>query len=322
MQKPMLTPEQLVAKMRDEKGITFLRMDEAQAAAFLRERNNYFRLASYRKNYDKYLKGTHKGKYIQLDFSELVELSIIDMHLRFILTRMCGDVEHVLKVKLMADIAANENEDGYSIVLEFLEDKRWLTEGFFYERRSTYVGDLIDKYFSFDTYKDIAGKVYFERIEIDCPVWAFLEIISFGVFLDFYEFYYTAHPSCPSEKRMTGELRAVKSLRNACAHNNCIISNLRKGYSTPSYAVKQFVKQIPGIGKDSADSKLSVRPMLEVACLLYVYEQVVTPAIKGHRYEELQNLTHDRMLKHKDYFQNQVIISTYNFFQKVVDFLT
>ena len=66
--------------------------------------NNYLRTASYRKNYQKYRNGIHKGKYIDLDFSYLQELSTTDMHFRFIVSKMCLDIEHDLKVKMLKDI--------------------------------------------------------------------------------------------------------------------------------------------------------------------------------------------------------------------------
>ena len=52
--KPKLTSAQLVEKMRDEKGILFNEMDEISAERYLREHNNYFRTAAYRKNYPLY----------------------------------------------------------------------------------------------------------------------------------------------------------------------------------------------------------------------------------------------------------------------------
>ena len=73
--KPMRSPSELVAMLRDEKGIAFNYMDTVEAEAHLSDRNNYLRTASYRKNYDKHKTGDNEGKYIQLDFAYLVELS-------------------------------------------------------------------------------------------------------------------------------------------------------------------------------------------------------------------------------------------------------
>jgi len=118
--KPMMTSQELVDKMKNEKGIKFEYMSEEDAIIFLSERNNYFRIASYRKNYDKHISGVNIGKYIDLDFAYLSELATIDMHLRLLVIKMCLDIEHCLKVKLLSAITANSAEDGYDIVKVFL----------------------------------------------------------------------------------------------------------------------------------------------------------------------------------------------------------
>ena len=103
IEKPMLTLKQLVRKMRDDKGIAFKYVTEEKAEEYLTNVNNYMRTASYRQNYQKYLQGTNKGKYIELDFAYLQELSTIDMHFRFLVSRMCIDIEQALKVKLIRE---------------------------------------------------------------------------------------------------------------------------------------------------------------------------------------------------------------------------
>ena len=71
--KPKMSAADLVKKMRDEKGITFNLVSEVEAERHLSDINNYFRTASYRKNYQKYQPGANQGKYIDLDFGYLCE---------------------------------------------------------------------------------------------------------------------------------------------------------------------------------------------------------------------------------------------------------
>lgn len=61
--KPMLSFAQLVAKMRDEKGITFKYTSEDTAEAYLSDVNNYMRTAAYWQNYQKYPLGANAGKF-------------------------------------------------------------------------------------------------------------------------------------------------------------------------------------------------------------------------------------------------------------------
>ena len=52
--KPKQTAQQLVRKMKNEKGISFNYISEADAEHYLLNVNNYLRTAAYRKNYPKY----------------------------------------------------------------------------------------------------------------------------------------------------------------------------------------------------------------------------------------------------------------------------
>lgn len=317
MSKPKLSAEQLVAKMKNEKGITFEYMNEEDAIDFLKRKNNYYRLAAYRKNYDKRLNGENKGTYIGLDFAYLVDLSIIDMHLRNMIFQMCLDVEHDLKVQLLNDITANPDEDGYDIVVSFISDNEFLKEEIFKKRFSTYVGDLINKFFTFETHKNANNKDIIDDVDIRCPVWAFVEIISFGTFINLYDFYYGLDAPIPKQL-----LNPVKSLRNACAHNNCIINNLRRGSTRPTRKVSQFVSSVPNISGDIRRKYLSAQPIFEFCSLLIVYNDVVSENIKKHRYVELSNLINERMTKHSDYYSNQQLLSSaYDFIRKITEFL-
>lgn len=317
MSKPKLSAEQFVAKMKNEKGITFEYMNEEDAIDFLQRKNNYYRLAAYRKNYDKRLNGENKGTYIGLDFAYLVDLSIIDMHLRNMIFQMCLDVEHDLKVQLLNDITANPDEDGYDIVVSFISGNEFLKEEIFKKRFSTYVGDLINKFFTFETHKNANNRDIIDDVDIRCPIWAFVEIISFGTFINLYDFYYDL--DAPIQKQL---LNPVKSLRNACAHNNCIINNLRRGSTKPTRKVSQFVSSIPSISGNARRKYLSVQPIFEFCSLLIVYNDVVSENIKKHRYVELSSLINERMTKHSDYYSNQQLLSSaYDFISKIAEFL-
>lgn len=317
MSKPKLSAEQLVAKMKNEKGITFEHMSEEDAVDFLKKKNNYYRLAAYRKNYDKRLNGENKGTYIGLDFAYLVDLSIIDMHLRNMIFQMCLDVEHDLKVQLLNDITVNPDEDGYNIVVSFISNNEFLKEEIYKKRFSTYVGDLINKFFTFETHKNANNKDIIDDVDIRCPIWAFVEIISFGTFINLYDYYYDLN--APVQKQL---LNPIKSLRNACAHNNCIINNLRRGTTRPTRKVSQFVSSIPNIRSDARRKYLSSQPIFEFCSLLFVYDSVVSENIKKHRYTELSSLISERMLKHSDYYSNQQLLSSaYDFIRKITEFL-
>ena len=146
--KPKQTAQQLISKMKIEKGISFKYASESDAENYLSNINNYLRTASYRKNYQKHTKGIHKGKYIGLDFSYLQELSTIDMHFRFIVSKMCLDIEHDLKVKMLKDIESDSSTDGYDIVKDFLTQNSYIIGKLEANSASPFTSDLIHKYFT------------------------------------------------------------------------------------------------------------------------------------------------------------------------------
>lgn len=120
MKRPKLSIDEQIADMQ-AKGITFNHSDICDAKRFLKCNNYYFKLKAYERNYDKYRSTPKQGKYINLDFAYLKELSTLDMYLRKIILSMALDIEHALKVQLLFDLSQNSEEDGYAIVQEYLE---------------------------------------------------------------------------------------------------------------------------------------------------------------------------------------------------------
>lgn len=318
MRKPMLTSEQLVKKMRDEKGITFRYISEEKAAEYLTDTNNYLRTASYRQNFQKYMNGVNKGKYIALDFAYLQELSTIDMHFRFIVSKMCMDIEQALKVKLIKHIAEDTASNGYDIVTDFLSNNPYIIQKIEAIVNSPFTRDLIYKYFTVERVYNPKKRKYEHRITAynDCPIWVLCEILTFGDFLYLYSFYYG---SSPLDMPSTSTLNLIKSLRNGAAHNNCLLANLSHGTSLPPKQIKEAVKQISVITTSQRQKKLSNRPILEFTALIYVYSQVVTRKVKYHRTKELEWLFFTRMPEKKDFFaKNELVVSNYDFSCKII----
>ena len=127
--KPIKSAEELVAHMQ-EKGITFDIVSPEDAAKYMENNNNYFRVASYRKNYNKQLDSNQEpiDKYVNLDFGYLQDLAIIDMELRYTFLQLSLDIEHFTKLDLLRHIEQS-NEDGYQIVKDYkdsLDDRQQL----------------------------------------------------------------------------------------------------------------------------------------------------------------------------------------------------
>ena len=289
--------------MRDVKGIKFNIVDENQAADFLSSHNYYFKVKAFAKNYSVYVKGENQGKYVDLEFAYIQELSKLDMCLREAILNMALDIEHFLKVRLIRDISENPEDDGYSSVEEFLEWRRNVKD------------DIAEK--SKDSYCELLIEKYQDRF----PVWAFVEVLSFGNLINFCDYYYSNYPS---KGISISNFRIVKFLRNACAHNNCLINNLSSN-STPftqSRNINTVVAKVPDVSPKVRAKKMSNRTIHDFVVLLDCFDRIVTSAhTKKRQLQKLQKLFDERFTKHKDYFSNNALLcSNYDFVKKVVDF--
>lgn len=312
-----MSSQQIVDMMRDDKGITFNYVSETDAVDYLTNVNNYMRTAAYRKNYTKVQGGKNAGKYERLDFAYLKELSTIDMYFRFVLSKMCLDIEHALKVRIIHDIEMDSSSDGYDVVYNFFKANPNIIASLETKTTSPFTGDLIQKYFTVNTTKDPnTGKVRSTIVAYDdCPVWVLVELLSYGEFIRFYNFYY--RKSAPVSSNL---LQLVRSLRNATAHNNCMIANLNRNTSKPPAEIKVAVQQIGGISKSQRQKSLSARPMLEFVTMLYVYNEIVTEKVKYHHLKELKELFYVRMLEKKAFFEdNELIKNNYSFACIMID---
>lgn len=314
VEKPLLTVDKQIEKLL-QKGVTFNLCSIEEAKEFLKNHNNYFRITSYRKNYDKFPSGENKGKYRYLDFKYLQELSTIDMHLRYMIIKMCLDIEHCLKLDLLRK-AEEKDDDGFNCVNEFFKEEgnENIKRDIYYKRKSNYCHDLIEAYFSFDDEKQTVSDYS------KCRLWVLLEVLTFGQFVNFYVFF---HKFYEIKNKYSGNINTVKSLRNACAHNNCILANLRPDNSCfPNTNITTFVSRNTDIGREAREKNLSKRSMFEFVTLLYVYDVFVSEDLKKHRINELKELVDIRMRRHSEYFDNQqMLLASYDFLKKVVDIL-
>lgn len=315
--KPKMTSSELIRMMKEEKGILFNQMNERKAEEYLKERNNYFRTAAYRKNYPKYQQGPNKGKYIRLEFSYLCEMATLDTYFRNILLQMCLDVEHALKVQLLADIEDDDSEDGYTLVNDFLAAFPAIKTAIAYTSNSSFSNGLIDKYFEIDC-SDRKPLLTYSR----CPVWVLSEILTFGHYTRLYNFYYVR--SGRKEKILEkGIINPVRTLRNACGHNNCILFDLSDHVETtrPCKIVTEFVSEIPGIGSRERYRMLTRRPLLEICCLLIAEKQYVSESVNKHQMNIIYGFMHNRLLKYPEaYRESRMIRSAFDFLSKMVDF--
>ena len=306
--RPKLTIAEQVEYMRDDCGILFNICSEDEAQKFLSERTYFFKVKAFAKDFHKNPK---TNKYIDLDFAYLAELSRLDMHIRRLILPMTVDIEHFLKVGLIKHLSdTNCEEDGYEIVERFFKVFPSARAKICEKSENAMCSDLTRK------------------LELEgYALWNIIEIMSFGDFINLYAIY-SQNYNLGNEK-IINLLFPVKCLRNAAAHNNCLINSLAIPYSREtkiSSQLNSYVSKVPDLSKAKKmlDKKLSNPVIHDFVALLFLFDKTVNSSnAKKRAYSELHTLFHERMLRHANYFEkNEVITSTYEFCVKIVDFLS
>lgn len=315
-QKQKLSYKEQIAHLK-EKGIHFNIISEEEALHYLKYNTYLFKLSSYRKNYPKDMTGS---KYLHLDFATLVDLAVIDMYLRSLVLKLSLNIEHFAKVNLMRKITTDSEEDGYSIVEDYFNTLS--------DRESSYIKMELER-----NAKSPYCKQAYQKYKQRLPVWVFIEIISFGSFLSFYKFCaerFRSRAGAHDKKLrkmcndMTNDfylMLSVKRIRNAAAHNNCIINDLRTQPSKKavSFELVRALRNDLGFGQESIQKKISNIRIAQILTCLYMHKKLVSsPAINSHLSEELHNFV-SRLFAKSKYDNNLLIKSTFDVLSAVVD---
>lgn len=316
--KPKLSSHKLVEKMKD-KGISLGNHSEEEVEQYLLKSNNFLRLCSYRKNYQKYECGQYQGQYKDLSFDQLKALAIFDMQLRKTILAICVDIEHSLKVRILSDFEKIDN-DGYSLMQDYFNQQQnsSLCLNLIKKHKNVYLSKLVDKYI----YPKEDDNVYYcicddKEYNIDLPIWAALEMITFGELLYFYKYFYEERYGdflqVPIDYNI---LSSVKSIRNACAHNNCILADLSI-YNTHSIGkIRVFIGKL-GI---SPTKKLKCQVLSEITCTLYSITKLGVTGIKKYDLQNLKNVIDNFAQNKLQLFQNnQTICTNIIFLKNLVD---
>lgn len=307
MPKAKLSITEQIEHMKLKKGIMFNIVKEEAAHAFLQYHNYYFRVKAYAKNYEQYKAEEKQGKYVNLEFAYLQDLSTIDMHFRKCILKMTIDIEHFLKTQMMRDFESNEKEDGYEIVAEYFKLYPKVKENVDRLAEGSLCFDLIAKY------KD------------EFALWNIIEVLSFGDFINLYRLYYSKYHS---KNDMSKLLWSARIMRNAAAHNNCLLNSLKNPYTydrkkiSKNWEVTKFISEIPGIKEDSRVKKMANPVIHDFLVTLYLFDAVVSSEmVKLHTFRELKQGVTERFSKNAEYYsKNEVIKSNFEFISKVVDF--
>lgn len=314
--RPMMYIDEMIPYLKT-KNIKFEIVSEEEARKYLRDNNNYYNVTAYKHNFERYfMDGKFVDKFIDLDFAYLKDLSIIDMRTRLVLFKMIIDIEHYLKIRILNLIENIDQEDGYRIVNKYLDND------FNDEKFPKKVHNSIFKKVGSEYYQKIFSKYDMDKdrkLE-NIPIWEFLEIITFGELTNFYEFFSKEY-ELKSEIRNVFILREIVKLRNAVAHNSCVLSELDKKDNkySPDYKIINYLNSC-GIRKETRDNKLSNSRIKQITYTLYMFNEIVTSdRVKENIKEDINNLFYGRIIVHKEYYNNNELLkSIYLYFDKII----
>lgn len=258
--KPKLDYEEQIKKLKSL-GILFNEITEEEAKEILKNNTYFFKLISFRKN----IKKDSSGNY-NFEFSALSDFATLDMRLRYTLLPMCLDIEHSLKTDILKKITDDVNEDGYTIVQDFINNHN---------------GDL-EKIFSSVIKRDGTVIPSFQKYYDDPPIWVCLELMTFGQFSAFVEFY--SERTNDSELRKAGKfIKFAKNIRNKCAHSQPILLNLNP---RKNFTVERELKKI-GRKQRLSDKNLKVLAIIDILALLVLHSKYCSKGIKDNRKNDL-----------------------------------
>lgn len=358
---PIMSARAQVSYLRDEKNVTFRFMSEEDAVDFLEERSFFFKLKAFAKNFEKYgCKPGEKGRYVNLDFGHLVELSKLDKALRSLVLDLALDIEHYLKVRINA-AAMRTGADPLAVVDTFLKssaasviseqtraldknagagairlailklehcdpksrpaivsaaneatatlsevtrgrDLRHVEHAIARMAGSPYSGALVRKY---------------ENEPI--PLWAMLELVSFGPLTKLYRHCFGKAGAIddPEEKGMLssyrGMLRCTQQLRNAAAHNDCLLNGL-SSHEKRSGAYPKIRKALVenyGIDPDVVAQVGSVRVAMDLAAVLICYGAYVPRGGSRTRAGLALSATGNRFTEHARWFDKTYAVRSF-----------
>lgn len=304
--KPILTAKEQVEHLK-KKGVKFNVMSEADAERYLMYQSNYFKVAAYRKNWQKYLAGENTGKYMHLEFAHLVDLATIDMHLRYQIVLMALDIEHHAKLRLLRE-AEHYREDGYAIVRDYIQSMPPKQGSIFQSEiqrseSSIYCGDIVRKYNN------------------HFPIWAFMEVIPFGRLVSFYQFCAKRF----NDPVMSDDyylLLTTKQIRNAAAHSNCILNDLHAGSAKhkTNARVTQALAAVNNVSTRTRKNCMSNVRIQQIVTLFYTHMTFVKSVGLQQKESAGLRIIMDRMNEHADYYtNNQLVNSTLTFLRTLID---
>lgn len=319
--------EQLLDTLEKDKGIIFAKMTKNEAKMKLTNNTNYYKVSCFKKNFKKNI---NTGKYVNLNFATLYDLSVVDARLRDVFLKMSLDLEHHLKkrfVKIITEAPSIRHKGIFNQFDSYLES--------IYTGRSPYIS-IFRKilpvtndvtHYDYPIYNKYGTGRSLERLKSNLPVWVLMEKMTSGHLVKFLDFYIVKRLANYSYFSNANEFyKNVNKIRNAAAHNRPFLFNINNVAQVGSITrVSSFISdKIKITFNKSSDFTSAIRVVQnqkshDILSLLYLYDQYVEDTVtKSIRKRALLNVINRTKLNGDLYSNHNELKEMFFTFEKLV----
>lgn len=149
-----------------------------------------------------------------------------------------------------------------------------------------------------------------------------LEMITFGDLISFYKSFYPKKHTYVAETPIPENiLFNVKNMRNACAHNNCILATLYKKTERIDPRMRAFIDSLgTDIGNSGKTTRLKCRIISEIVCVLYSLKKLASQDVASYDFQKFFDvLEHFEQNYIHLFAENSLVFANFIFLKKVVD---
>ena len=281
--------------------VRFHLINETSATEIMLHEYSYYTLMEYSVLFPAYNSSSKHG-FVDLDFSDLYSLAILDEKLRYILVLSVLDIERIIKTAFVSDIYKVNAEN--SILQEYMDMN----------------ADFISRYYSEESNDSISNQHHIS----DMYSWSldqFINIVHFGTFVHLMRFFYSTYANAIYNKDYAPferHLDSVRRLRNHVAHCNSLLSLLAEEGPTTTDAVASYLGK-NGIKSRTLRTNFS-KPIIRDFChFLHLYFNIDSTFLHENFPKTLYEFLNIDCRKHSSRLKsNNILLSSYNFVFQVL----
>ncbi|MBK5200561.1 MAG: Abi family protein [Spirochaetaceae bacterium] len=135
--------------------------------------------------------------------------------------------------------------------------------------------DIVNRFEEKPTYSSSILIKYFSKM----PIWALVEVLSFSEFLKLHEFYYSKKAKT-NYKSYNSKIEnfawSIKIIRNACAHNNCILNSLKNRNENYNFQLLTELSKMKISLTTSEKDKLKLCVVNDIVLIIVFFNKIIT----------------------------------------------